>query len=71
MLSTALSTRLKEKWRHSKNIFFPIRQILTADSQRVSIVCALTRLTKTQNVWFRVVIEFTSLSYAKEEEFTA
>ena len=25
----------------SKNIFFPIRQILTADFERVSIVCAL------------------------------
>ena len=26
----------------SKNILFPIRQILTADFERVSIVCALT-----------------------------
>ena len=32
---------------HSKNILFPIRQILTADFVRVSIVCAVARLTKT------------------------
>jgi len=31
---------------HSKNILFPIRQILTADFERVSTVCVLARLSK-------------------------
>ena len=48
----------------------PIHQILTADFERVSNVCALVWLTKIPNVWFRLVIEFT-FSYAIQEKFTA
>ena len=48
----------------AKNILFSIRQIL-----RVSIFCALARLTKVQNVCFRQVTEFT-FSYAIQEKFT-
>ena len=33
---------------------------MTADFERVSIVRAVIRLTKAQNVWFRLVIGFTS-----------
>ena len=50
----------------SKNILFPILEILTSDFERVSILCAQI----IQNVWFRPVIEFT-FSYAIQEKFTA
>ena len=44
----------------SKNILFPIRQVLTAGFERVSIDCALAgEANKIQNVCFRSVIEFT------------
>ena len=55
----------------SKNIFFPIRLILTADFERVSIVCALAGATdKNTKRCFRPVIEFTFYSYAIQEKFT-
>ena len=53
----------------AKNILFSIRQILRADFERVSIFCALARLTKVQNVCFRQITEFT-FSYAIQEKFT-
>ena len=45
---------------HSKNILFPIRWILRADFERVSIVCTVARLTKsTKRLVSPIVIGFT------------
>ena len=41
MWGTAFSARLNKGGFQSKNILFPVRQILTADFERVSNVCAL------------------------------
>ena len=48
---------------------FTIR-ILAADFERLFIICALAWLTKVQNIWFRLVIEFI-FRYVIEANFTA
>ena len=45
-------------------------RILAADFESFFIVCALARLTKEQNIWFRPVIEFI-FRYAIEAKFAA
>jgi len=44
-----------------------MRKRIDIDFERVSIVCALARLTKVENVWFCSG----GLSYAIQEKFTA
>ena len=46
---TSLPLGGNESYFHSKNTLFSIRQLLTADFERVSTVCALARLTKNAN----------------------